>query len=71
MQSWREMASHELVSIGEKKTNSKSIILPRKPVTCSKHTKKRLKFYCDTCQCLHDLPRLHCNGAQRPQTSLS
>ena len=51
-QSWREMASHELVSIGEKKTNSKSIILPRKPVTCSKHTKKRLKFYCDTCQCL-------------------
>ena len=51
-QSWREMASHELVSIGEKKTNSKSIILPRKPVTCSKHTKKKLKFYCDTCQCL-------------------
>ena len=51
-QSWREMASHELVSVGEKKTNSKSIILPRKPLMCVKHTKEELKFYCDTCQCL-------------------
>ena len=51
-QSWREMASHELVSVGEKKTNSKSIILPRKPLMCVKHTKEELKFYCNTCQCL-------------------
>ena len=49
---WRETVSHELVSVGEKKTNSKSMIYSHKPVTCAKHMKKKLKFYCDTCQCL-------------------
>ena len=43
---WRETVSHELVStsVGEKKTNSKSIILPRKPMMCVKHTKKSSIF---------------------------
>ena len=49
---WRETVSHELVSVGEKKTNSKSIILPRKPMMCVKHTKEELNFYCKNCQCL-------------------
>ena len=28
------------------------MIFSHKPVTCAKHMKKKLKFYCDECQCL-------------------
>ena len=49
---WRETVSHELVSIGEKKTDTDAKVqVSCKPVMCAKHSKK-LKFYCDTCQCL-------------------
>ena len=49
---WRETVSHELVSVGEKKADMDTKVdTSRKPVMCVKHSKK-LKFYCDTCQCL-------------------
>ena len=51
-QRWRETVSHELVSVGEKKSTNTKIKVPRKPFMCTKHTKEELKFYCDECQCL-------------------
>ena len=50
---WRETVSHELVSVGEKKTGMDSKTkIPRKPAMCIEHPNEELKFYCDTCQCL-------------------
>ena len=51
---WRETVSHELVSVGEKKKKDMNtkVKVPRKPVMCVKHSKKKLKFYCNQCQCL-------------------
>ena len=50
---WRETVSHELVSVGEKKKDMNTKVkVPRKPVMCVKHSKKKLKFYCNQCQCL-------------------
>ena len=48
--------SHELVAVGEKKvlpTNSLSEVkVCYKPMMCTKHPSKKLKFFCDTCECL-------------------
>ena len=50
---WRETVSHELVSVGEKKTDTGAKVdASCKPLMCAKHPKEDLKFYCDTCQCL-------------------
>ena len=48
---YRETVSHELVSTGEKADTNAKVETSRKPVACIKHSKK-LKFYCDTCECL-------------------
>ena len=50
---WRETVSHELVSVGEKKTDTGAKVdASCKPLMCANHPKEDLKFYCDTCQCL-------------------
>ena len=51
-QSWKELASHELVNL-EQARKSKSIV----PVSCGakscpRHPEETFKFYCETCDCL-------------------
>ena len=52
---WRETVKHELVEIGEKKSNQEANEIPhidRKPMFCALHKDEKLKFFCNDCEVL-------------------
>ena len=52
---WRETVKHELVEIGEKKSNREANEMPyiaRKPMICAQHKDEKLIFFCKDCEVL-------------------
>ena len=60
---WKELSKHEVVSIGQIKSNVKQLVPPKKvTLYCSLHEGMKLDLYCETCGeliCLHCTVKKH------------
>ena len=62
-QEWKELSSHEVVTIDQLQTDMKQLVPPKKKAMfCSKHPTKDLDLYCETCDdliCQHCIVQVH------------
>ena len=62
-QEWKELSSHEVVTIDQLRGDVARLVPPKKKAMfCSKHLTKELDLYCETCEeliCQHCIVRVH------------